>query len=102
MSPKKIDAVIEAVRYDPAGKIQWVRAYERRGSAWSDRLLLDRKQLLERLGQGKRFVTGQREELMGGTFKTNRAVQAIGEPGRQVLATRPDADRDLLEDVPFL
>ena len=102
MPRKKIDGVIEAVRYDPAGRIQWVRAYERRGAAWSDHLLLDRKQLLERLSQGKRFITGQRQRLLASTFITGKSVQAIGDPGKQVLATRPDASRDLLEDVPFL
>ncbi|MDP1779148.1 MAG: hypothetical protein Q8K73_02630, partial [Anaerolineales bacterium] len=48
---KKIDGVIEAVRYKN-GQITWVRAYERRGATFSDRVLLDRKTLLQRLQKG--------------------------------------------------
>ena len=59
----KFDGVIEAVRYR-GGKIELVRAYERRGATFSDRVLLDRAALLDRLKKGKRFVTGQRTELL--------------------------------------
>ena len=48
----KFDGVIEAVRYK-SGKIEVVRAYERRGATFSDHVLLDRKELLERLRGGK-------------------------------------------------
>ena len=40
---KKVDGVVEAVRYRD-GQIEVVRAYERRGAAFSDRLLLTRKE----------------------------------------------------------
>ena len=61
---KKIDGVIEAVRYNPNGQIALVRAYERRGATFSDRVLLDRKTLLERLKSGKNFSIGQRKEFL--------------------------------------
>ena len=44
----KFDGVIEAVRYK-SGKIDLVRAYERRGASFGDHVILDRKTLLERL-----------------------------------------------------
>jgi len=48
---KKVDGVIEAVRYKN-GQIVIVRAYERRGATFSDHVLLERKTLLERLQKG--------------------------------------------------
>ena len=48
---KKFDGIIEAVRYKN-GQIVTVRAYERRGATFSDRLLIERKDLLERLKTG--------------------------------------------------
>jgi hypothetical protein len=96
---KKFDGVIEAVRYKN-GQIQVVRAYERRGAAFSDRLLLDRKTLLDRLQSGKRFVTGKRQEFMAGTFEVGKDVITVKQDGREWLATRIDAARDELEEVP--
>jgi len=95
----KFDGVIEAVRYRN-GQILSVRVYERRGVTFSDRVLLDRKTLLERLQKGKHFVTGQREELKASTFKVGRDVMAVTHDGREWLSTRSDAVRDELEDVP--
>ncbi|MBI5841745.1 MAG: hypothetical protein HZB19_16775 [Chloroflexi bacterium] len=96
---KKFDGVIEAVHYKN-GQIQMVRAYERRGATFSDRVLLDRKALLERLQGGKRFVTGQREELLASTFKTGKDVITVKQNGREWLATRSDVSHDELEEVP--
>jgi hypothetical protein len=93
------DGVIEAVRYQ-GGQIALVRAYERRGATFSDHVLLDRKALLERLKQGRRFVTGQRKELLASTFAVGKSVQAVQHNGKEFLATRPDAERDELENVP--
>jgi len=96
---KKFDGVIEAVRYKN-GQIVTVRAYERRGATFSDRLLLDRKELLERIRNGKQFVTGHRRELLGSTFESGKQVQLIRRDGREFISTRQDADRDELEQVP--
>ena len=68
---KKFDGVIEAVHYKN-GQIVTVRAYERRGAAFSDRVLIDRKELLERIKGGKQFVIGKRKEFMAGTFETGK------------------------------
>ena len=53
MARKKIDGVIEAVRYTPGGMISVVRTYERRGAVWSDHIILDRTELIARLTTGK-------------------------------------------------
>ncbi len=95
----KFDGVIEAVRYK-GGKIEVVRAYERRGATFSDWVLLDRKSLLERLKRGKRFVTGQRREFWASTFEVGKPVRVLGDDDKPVVATRPDVDHDELEGVP--
>lgn len=96
---KKIDGVIEAVRYKN-GQIMMVRAYERRGATYSDRVLLDRKTLLERLQKGQQFVTGSREVLLASTFKIGRSVLVLKQDDRELLATHENATRDELEEVP--
>jgi hypothetical protein len=97
---KKFDGVIEAVRYKN-GQITVVRAFERRGAAFSDRVLLDRKELLERLKKGQKYVVGKRRELLAGTFEVQeQPLQVLGQNGREIISTRPDADHDELEQAP--
>ncbi|MBC7876009.1 MAG: hypothetical protein H7Y59_02460 [Anaerolineales bacterium] len=96
---KKIDGVIEAVRYKN-GQILMVRAYERRGATFSDRVLLDRKMLLERLQNGKQFVTGTREEFLAGTFKTGKSLMSLKQDDRELIATHQSATHDELQEVP--
>ena len=96
---KKFDGIIEAVRYKN-GQIVTVRAYERRGATFSDRFLIERKDLLERIRNGKQFLTGTRKELWAGTFDTGKPVKLVNREGKDFLSTREDADRDELEQVP--
>ncbi len=97
---KKFDGVIEAVRYKN-GQIAVVRAFERRGSAFSDRILLDRKEFLDRLKKGKKYVIGRRKEFLAGTFEVqDQPVQVLEQDGREIISTRPDADHDELEQAP--
>lgn len=96
---KKYDGVIEAVRYKN-GQIVVVRAYERRGAAFSDRILIDRKEFLELVKKGKQFVTGSRKELMAGTFEQGKPVKVVSRDGRDYIATRDGVDHDELEQVP--
>ena len=96
---KKFDGVIEAVRYKN-GQIVTVRAYERRGAAFSDRVLIDRKEFLELVKSGKKFVTGSRKVLMAGTFTEGKPVKVVSRDGKDFIATRDEADRDELEQVP--
>ncbi len=95
----KYDGVIEAVRYKN-GQISVVRAFERRGAAFSDWVLLDRKSLLDRLQKGKQFVTGSRKELMAGTFEVGKSVKLVKQDEREWITTRENAERDELEQVP--
>ena len=96
---KKIDGVIEAVRYKN-GQIIMVRAYQRRGATFSDYVLLDRKTLLEHLQKGQQYVTGSREELRASTFMVGKTVKIVKQDDRELLATSENATRDDLEKVP--
>ena len=96
---KKIDGLIEAVRYKN-GQIVIVRAYERRGATFSDLVLLERKTLLERLQKGQQYTTGSREELRASTFIIGKPVLIVKQDDRELLSTRENATRDELEEVP--
>ncbi|MBN8581259.1 MAG: hypothetical protein J0L96_11365 [Anaerolineae bacterium] len=97
---KKIDGVIEAVRFKN-GQIFSVRAYEKRGFTFSDRLVLDRKMLLERLQKGQAFIAGSRQDLMASTFNLSKPILLVKSDGREFIATSENATRDELENVPF-
>jgi len=97
MARMKLDGVIEAVRYTPGGKIVVVRAYERHGVVWSDYVLLERKELSERLKQGKRFVVGERKIYLGSVFVTGTAVR---QTGGNIITEGQSSARDLLTGVP--
>ncbi|HJS20494.1 MAG TPA: hypothetical protein VJ785_17225 [Anaerolineales bacterium] len=96
---KKVDGVIEAVRYKD-GQIEVVRAFERRGAAFSDRILMPRRELLERLKDGRKFVIGKRKEFLAGTFETGQSLQVVRRDGREFISTRGDAEHDELEQAP--
>lgn len=96
---KKLDGVVEAVRYKN-GQVVMVRAYERRGSSFSDRVIIERKDLLERLKQGKKFVTGSRREFWASTFDSGKLLKVVRRDGKEFVATRDGVERDELEPAP--
>lgn len=96
---KKIDGIIEAVRYKN-GQIVVVRAYERRGAAFSDYVLLDRKTLLERLQKGEQYASGLRKHLYANTFTVGKPILVVKENNHEFLATRENTTCDELEGVP--
>ena len=96
---KKYDGVIEAVRYKN-GQIVVVRAFERRGAAFSDRLMMDRKELLERLKDGRKFIVGKRKELLAGSFEEGKPVKVVSRDGKDFISTSDQSDRDELEQAP--
>jgi hypothetical protein len=97
---KKLDGVIEAVHYKN-GQIMTVRAFERRGATFSDRVLIDRKELLERLKNGQKYVIGKRKEFLAGTFEVQgNPVEVQNRDGKEIIATYPNADHDELEQAP--
>ena len=96
---KKYDGVIEAVRYKN-GQIVLVRAFERRGAAFSDRIMMDRRELLEKLNDGKKFIVGKRKELLAGTFEEGKPVKVVSRDGKDFISTSEQTDRDELEQAP--
>ena len=98
MAKLKFDGLIEAVRYGLDGKIELVRAYERRGATFSDVILISRASLVTRLKNGQKFVTGSRKEFLGSTFETVGIVKLNGD----VITTGSDTTRDQLETVPSI
>ena len=97
----KYDGVVEAVRYDADGQIDIVRIYERRGPTWSDRLLIKRDVLIQRIKAGKKYYSGTRQKGMGGTFDVSAELRLAGKPGEEVVITRSStSDCDRLEGVP--
>jgi hypothetical protein len=97
------DGVVEAVHYSPDGQIKWVRAYERRGPTWSDRVLLDRQTLIERLKSGKRFYAGERIELRASEFNLNEPLKLVKSgDGEVVVVGEGQGKQDQLEGVPVL
>ena len=96
---KKTDGIIEAVHYKN-GQIVTARVYERRGATFSDRILIERKDLLDRIKSGKKFLTGTRKEYWAGTFEEGKPVQLVNREGKEFIATRDGVDRDELERVP--
>ena len=97
---KKFDGVIEAVRYKN-GQIEVVRAFERRGAAFTDRIMLGRDEFLKRIKKGQRYVVGKRKEFLAGSFDVQeKPVQLLTRDGKEILSTRPEADHDELEQAP--
>jgi hypothetical protein len=96
MARSNIDGVIEAVRYNSGGILTVARAYERRGAVWSDHVLLERKELVEQLKRGKRFVTGVRKNYLGSVFETGTAVHFTND---HIVTDGQTAARDLLVGV---
>jgi hypothetical protein len=82
---KKMDGLIEAVRYLPDGQVAWVRAYLKRGSTFSDRVILSREELVDRIKTGKNFAIGQREEYKASTFQVFNWVTLKSKENREWL-----------------
>ena len=97
---KKFDGVIEAVRYKN-GQIEVVRAFERRGAAFSDRVLLSRGELVNRLKKGLKFRVGRRKELLAGSFELeDQPLRVVDKNGQEIISTRTEAEHDELENAP--
>jgi hypothetical protein len=103
MAKAKVDGVVEAVRYDSSGKVQWVRVYLRRGPTYSDHLLLDRDALIQQMKSGKSFVAGERVAHMASTFNLAKPLRLVKKGDREILVTADaQAEKDTLEGVPLV
>jgi hypothetical protein len=98
MAGLKVNAVIEAVRYSPQGRIELVRLYERRGATFSDSFLAGREELLRRLQRGQVIATGRRLAYQGSSFDIGTRVH---QHSGQVTTGEDGTSRDLLENVPL-
>ena len=103
MPQKKYDGVIEVVRYSPEGKISEVRMYERRGPTYSDRVMVTRAELLQRLRAKKKFAVGARKPFLASTFDVTAEVRLTGSRGQEsiVAGSSKTADRDDLQGAPL-
>jgi hypothetical protein len=100
MAKAKFDSIVEAVRYHPDGKVEWVRAYVRRGQTFSDIVLLDRQTLVEQLKSGKRIMAGRRVPLLASTFEVFKPLHLLQQ---DILVTGDmTAHKDCLDGVPVI
>ncbi|MEA4909904.1 MAG: hypothetical protein VB089_19935 [Anaerolineaceae bacterium] len=101
MVAANFDGVVEAVRYTEDGKVDLVRVYERIGPAFTDRLILNRSQFVQRLKSGKRFVTGERKPYLAGSFEVGQAVNLVKFNGSELLVVNQQVgEKDNLQGVP--
>lgn len=102
---QKADVIIEAVRYDPHGRVRFVRVYERRGPMYSDLRLIDRQELLKRLRARQRVWIGERQPYLAGTFQLKAPVRLFGQKGNEMIVSEMVSnpnDRDDLQGAPLL
>jgi hypothetical protein len=101
MAKQKYDGVVEAVHYKPDGQVDWVRVFERRGAIFSDRIILNRDQFVQRLKAGKKFMVGVRVLQLAGTFEVSGPVKLVDDRNKQVIVSGDiQAEQDCLEGVP--
>jgi len=99
---KKVDGVIEGVKYEEDGLIDWVRVYQRRDKVFTDVINLQRGELLDELKSGKLYKTGQRVEYLGSSFETDLEVNLVELDGETYLqAGETGRAEDYLEGVPI-
>jgi hypothetical protein len=100
---KPYDGVVVAVRYTPQGEIDWVRAFERHGFVFTDRMMMGRDELIARLKDGKVFKTGERLVYQGNDFEVKEDIRWIEKNGDGVIVAGQDsADQDSLGQLPII
>ena len=100
---KPYDGVVVAVRYTPQGNIDWVRAFERHGFVFTDRMMMKRDQLVERLKSGKKFKTGERLIYQGNDFEIKEDIRWEEKNGEGVIVVGQDSpDHDSLGQLPII
>ena len=102
MKKVQIDGLIESVHYSPDGQIAYVRAYQRRGSTFSDVVLIKREDLVRLINSGLQYYTGERLWAMGTEFKTYEKLQVVPSPEGNMILTAPNGTRDDLGGTPQL
>jgi hypothetical protein len=99
---KKVDGVIEGVKYGEGKHIDWVRVYQRRDMAYTDVIILPREELIKELESGKHYKTGQRIKYQGSSFETDlEVILNKVEDATYIQAGEVDQPEDHLEGVPI-
>ena len=78
MGRQKYDGVVEAVRYAPDGNLSIARVYERRGSTFSDYILLSRAELIRRIKSRANIYGWQAPGTPGRYLRSDRTHQTGG------------------------
>jgi hypothetical protein len=103
VAKRKYDGVVEAVRYKEDGHVDWVRAYERHGAVFADRVLIQRDSLVERLKSGKKFVVGARIPYQANSFDVSQPIALVGSDDQEYIrAGGSGTGEDYLEGVPII
>ena len=103
MARLKFDVVDTAVHYDPNEQMDWVRVFLRQGPTSSDRIMLDRQNLIDEIQSGKKFKVGSRVECEAGTFDVTDPANVFENNGDTILVVGEiQAEQDSLEGVPII
>lgn len=103
MAKEKFDGVIDAVHYGPDGQVKWVRAYLRKGAIYTDHLLIERQDLVEKIRSGKKIYIGKRIPYLASTFEVSAPVRLVEKNGHPILMVgEKDAQQDYFENVPVI
>ncbi len=102
MKKDKIDGVVETVHYAQDGQIAYVRAYQRRGTTFSDVVLIQRDELVNMIKSGSVYFTGERICGMGSEFKTFEKLQVVPSAEGEMLLTASSGKKDNLGSSPLL
>jgi hypothetical protein len=100
MTQPKFDVIIEAVHYSPDGKAEKIRLYERIRATYSDRIIIDRDELIKRLKAHQKIVYGQRIPDMGSTFQVEGVVRLAGDKNSEKIVTETSSDAIELNGIP--
>jgi hypothetical protein len=101
MAQIKFDYLVEAMHYSPTGELEKIRLYERRGPSFSDRIIINRDELIHYLVAGKKVAAGNRVSLMASTFNQTGEIQISGSKEDPVLVMGGEiASKDSLSGIP--
>lgn len=101
MAQIKFDYLVEALHYSPTGELEKIRLYERRGPSFSDRIIIDRDQLIHYLVDGKKVAAGNRLSFLASTFHLTGEIQLSGPKEAPVLVMGGEiASIDTLTGIP--
>jgi hypothetical protein len=103
MAKIRYDGVLETAHFKPDGQLDWVRIYLRRGSVFSDHILMSRQEFVKDLKAGKRYFTGERIPKMGGKFNIIQPVNLQQHEGNVIIVSGDArATQDELAGVPII